>query len=136
MAMNFVSICYEYHYFSFCSVWTITSQSSCDVFRTLWALCMKCFKLMKNLCTRLHSSKVATTLLQPWNFHMRLYFYTGKIDIQFINTVCMALEEPIKNTVYSICKTICNAILCEVNQQNTCLFLGLLAIRAVNQFYG
>ena len=82
-----------------------------------------------------HSSKVATTLLQPRNFHEAI-FYTGKIDIRFINTVCMALEEPITNTVYSVCKLFVMVFYVKWTSRTLACFLACLLFEQSISFMG
>ena len=131
MAMNFVSICYEYYYFSFCSVWTTISQSSCEPCEHFAQNASNLWKTYVQGCT-------VVKLLQPycnlvifiWGYILyRQNWYT--IHQHCLHGTWRAHQK--HSLFYS--QTICNAIICEVNQ-NTSLFFGLLAIWAVNQFYG
>ena len=68
-----------------------------------------------NLCTRLYSSKVATTLLQPRNFHRDYIFIEAKLIYDSSTLPAWHLKNPSK-TQFIQFETICNAILCEVSQ--------------------
>ena len=69
---------YEYHYFSLQCLDNHLTIIMWDVQNPVSTL-HEILLTYENLCTRLYSSKVATTLLQPRNFHMGYTFIQAKL---------------------------------------------------------
>ena len=129
-----VAIWCECHYFSFCSVWTtiyvphnhhVRCSQPCKI---VWILWTKYCNLMK---TYIQDSKLR--LLQPY-YNLVEIFIPGAIFLDrqnwyTIHQHCLhgTWRAHQKQSLFNL-HTICNAVLCEVNQQNTSFFLGLLAI--------